>query len=123
MSKICSKCGGVLEDDAGFCQFCGDNQGMNYNNVQPTQTSNQQYYAPVQPYDDHTSIGGWIGWLLLSSFLPIIGMVIAICCSKDKSVKNWAIASFIISAIMVVLVIVIAVAGVTLFESTGYMYY
>ena len=110
MSKICSKCGAVLEDNATFCQLCGENQTAQVANAQP-----QQYYAPVKPVDDHTGIGGWIGWLLLSSFLPLFGLIIAICCTKDKSVKNWAIANLIISAVFVVLAIVLIILSFTIF--------
>ena len=75
MSKICSKCGAVLEDNVTFCQLCGENQTAQVNPVPPQP---QQYYAPVQPVDDHTGVGGWIGWLLLCSFVPLIGQIIAI---------------------------------------------
>lgn len=118
MSKICGKCGGVVDDNAAFCPYCGDNQN-NY--------AQQQYYQqvqqPVQQLDDHTGIGGWIGWLALCSFLPVIGAIIAICCSNDKSVKNWAIASLIIGAILIVLLIIVAIILFSLVYSYAPFYY
>ena len=112
MSKICSKCGAVLEDNVTFCQLCGENQTAQVNPVPPQP---QQYYAPVQPVDDHTGVGGWIGWLLLCSFVPLIGQIIAICCTRDKSVKNWAIANLIITAISIVIAVVLIILSLTVF--------
>lgn len=118
MSKTCIKCGGVLEDTADFCPLCGEKQAAapNVDYSQPQQNFNQPNYnsAPVSQEDFHTGIGGWIGWILLSSLLGLIGLIITICCAKDKSVKNWAIATLIISAIVVVIMIIVfVVAGVS----------
>ena len=120
MSKICSKCGGVLEDTTTFCQYCGEPQNNVNNYAQPQQTTNQQYYAPVQPVDDHTGIGGWIGWIMLSYLLGLIGMIITICCTKDKSVKNWVIANIILTAVVVLIVVVLLVVfGISLSSLAG----
>lgn len=122
MSKTCIKCGGVLDDTADFCPLCGEKQAatptVDYS--QPQQNFNQQPYYPAQQEDFHTGVGGWIGWILLCSLLSLIGTIITICCAKDKSVKNWAIANLIISAIaIVIMVIIVLIAGESLFSSVS----
>lgn len=49
---------------------------------------------------------------MLSIFLPVIGWIIAICVSKDQSVKNGIVAYIIVGAILWVLLIILAVLGI-----------
>ena len=95
-------------------QYNQQNAYGQYN--QPTQY-NPQYYYPNNNYGTQqantptgTSVGGWIGWLVLCSFLPIIGQIIMICSAKDDSTKNYAKAQLIFTAIVVVLYILLIVA-------------
>ncbi len=92
-------------------------ENQNYN---PNPNPNPQYTQPVAPppvqnvyvnNDDtfHTGIMGWIGWLLLGYFLPLIGLIIALCAARDKSVKHWAAAQLIVGCVIVVIVIVVAI--------------
>lgn len=55
-----------------------------------------QTYEYIPENIKNTSIGGWLGWILLCMFLPVGGFVITICSSKDRSVKNWAIATLVL---------------------------
>lgn len=62
-----------------------------------------------------TSVLGWIGWFLLCNFLPLIGIIIVICVSKDRSVKNAMIAQLVMGLIGIVLILIItAVVGLSL---------
>ena len=63
----------------------------------------------VQRQDTDMSVGSWIGTLILSA-IPIVGFIClivwAVSSSPDKrSRKNWAIAQFILTLIMVAVTI------------------
>ena len=63
----------------------------------------------VQRQDTDMSVGAWIGTLILSA-IPIVGFIClivwAVSSSPDKrSRKNWAIAQFILTLIMVAVTI------------------
>jgi Na+/proline symporter len=134
MSRICSNCGKeILNDSMGFCSACGTKLDSAQPNVNAQQFNNQQYAQPqytqpyAQPYQNFapinptTSIGGWIGWMLLCSILPIIGPIIMICSAKDESAKNFAKAYFVLLAISIVLIIILsavfASAGMSFLDS------
>ncbi len=55
----------------------------------------------------HTGIGGWIGWLLLITLLPFIGLIIAALCARDKSVKSWAAAQLVLELIFVAIIVIL----------------
>lgn len=101
---FCSKCGNEISNGETSCAECGT----------PLMPSAQQqpYYQPVHNTGNCTSIGGWIGWWLLSFILPVIGWIIAICVTKDQSVKNGIVAYIIFEAILLVLFVVLAILGV-----------
>ncbi len=109
MSKQCVNCGNILDDNSKFCDKCGANQQYAQNDYYQQQyTQNMPYYQPVA----QTSLGGWIGWVALCVFLPIIGALIAMFCSEDTGVKNFGKAMLIISAVEIVLaILLIAVFG------------
>lgn len=106
----CPKCG--TESEGQFCTNCGASMSapaQNYQNPTPNYQNNPPYQNPaptpfynnvsvIQP-NTATSPGGWIGWMLLMSFLPIIAQIIMICCSNDESVRNFAKAQFYIMLI------------------------
>ena len=123
MSKICTSCGTTNADNVSNCSACGamldtNNQvypaNQGYNNNQPyaqPYAQSQPYQMPMSaPYVPPTSVGGWIGWLILCSFFPIIGQLIMLT-SKDQSTKNYAKAQLILTLIAVVLVIFLVVLG------------
>ena len=119
MSKFCLNCGCQMNDDETFCKNCGASQNTQGGFNQQTAQQGPYYQQPMPPIQQQstaTGIGGWLGWLLLASFLPLIGTIIALCCSNDQSVKNWAKANLIITAIALVLVIIF----VALFAGTAY---
>ncbi|MGN0633689.1 MAG: zinc-ribbon domain-containing protein [Oscillospiraceae bacterium] len=132
MSKFCKSCGAELtNDNAEFCNVCGAPQSNSIPNVntapmqggmpQPNPMGYQtppMYQQPVYPtfnnYSEDTTVMGWIGWSILCSILPIIGQIIIIATAKNKTLKNWAIAQFVIMAVVVVITIVcFAIFGAT----------
>ncbi|MCD7741849.1 MAG: zinc-ribbon domain-containing protein [Ruminococcus sp.] len=128
-ATVCPSCGAALKSalNAEQVRYQSSNEGQaNAQQAAPNsgysqQTSpNQTYYAqpnnvyqqaavpmyqPLPIEDKHTGILGWIGWLLLCSILPVIGQIIAICASSDKSVKNYAAANLILAAVVAVITI------------------
>lgn len=130
MSKYCSSCGSTNPDSVMNCANCGAPLD-NYNNVYPVgqpgygnqpygqgqQNYSQPYSVPMSaPYAPPTSVGGWIGWLLLCSFIPVIGQLIMLT-SKDQSTKNFAKAQLILTLCGVIFFIfIIVVAGVSFEE-------
>lgn len=104
---FCSKCGNEVRNGEANCPECGTP-------ITPAMQPQQpMYYPPIKNAEVNcTSIGGWIGWWLLSIFLPVIGWIIAICVSKDQSVKNGIVAYIIVGAILLVLFIILTVLGI-----------
>lgn len=138
MSK-CPNCGAEFEGD--YCTYCGvpaknsipspNPQQNNYSNPQGYQ---QNPYSQQNPYTQQinnynmenrkiTSTGAWFGWQLLESFLPLIGIIIMLCASDDESVKNYAKARLIWSAIalgLIILIFVIIGASAASLSSLNY---
>lgn len=89
---ICTNCGAPVEGQ--FCTNCGTaapkaaGSAPVYNNI------------TVSGSDNATSVGGWIGWMFLLSFFPLIGQIIMLACSKDPSAKNFAKAQLILTGII-----------------------
>lgn len=115
MSKICTSCGAEAADGTAFCRSCGSPLPADPVQTPPPNTYNQSaVYAQPAPnvnmynvvsQQTATTVGGWIGWILLCSFLPLIGIIITICCANDESVKNWAKATLVIAAVTCLLYI------------------
>lgn len=128
MSKFCKMCGTELpSEETMFCVKCGANQGGVSNSGNAVNSQNQNGYSQnynasyaMQQNRKITGIGEWIGWILLCSFLPIIGQIIMLCTSDDESVKNYAKANLIFSAIAFVIIMIIVVflvvAGISMAE-------
>lgn len=100
---FCSKCGTEFRNGETNCPECG----ANVTQTVPMQQS--AYYAEAVKF---TSVGGWIGWWLLTLFLPIVGWIIAICVTKDQSVKNGIVAYIVVGLILTVLLVILAILGV-----------
>lgn len=94
-----------------------DNNNIeNTNNTQPSyqQVSNPQpvYQQPAGDLEKPVSIGKWVGTLLLT-IIPCVNIILLIvwaCSDKNKSRKNWAIATFIVTAIVLVVSYLVASA-------------
>lgn len=99
-----------------------DNNNIeNTNNTQPSyqQVSNSQpvyqqpaYQQPAGDLEKPVSIGKWVGTLLLT-MIPCVNIILLIvwaCSDKNKSRKNWAIATFIVTAIVLVVSYLVASA-------------
>lgn len=74
------------------------------------------YQQPIS-YMGHqnvTTVGGWIGWLLLDYILPIIGAIIMLVSSTDESAKNYAKAKifFVIAAVVIVMFFAFMLGGI-----------
>lgn len=77
--------------------------------------------AAGQPYG-MTSLGGWIGTVILSA-IPLVGFILLICWAagmggaEHQDRRNWALAQIIVQVVAIVLVIIISAAsGFSLME-------
>lgn len=103
-AKTCPNCGAKISADARFCNKCGaelnDNLNRNtYNNSNPyiNNINNQQ----VQNVDEGTMLGGF----LLSFFLGLIGLIIALVVGKPKTKTGGVIGFVVIFIIGIIYVI------------------
>lgn len=100
---ICTNCGAPVEGQ--FCTNCG---AAAPKAAGPAPIPQQNFQNPAPVYnnitvsgsDNATSVGGWIGWMFLLSFFPLIGQIIMLACSKDPSAKNFAKAQLILTGII-----------------------
>ena len=125
---ICRNCGNEYPDYKDNCPNCGTrNPNVSYN-ARYSAPQNGGYRQPVnnvyanEPdihYDEHVSIGGWIGrWFLMC--IPIVNIIMlfvwAFGGSRKYSLKTWARARLILALIMilvvVIMVVIMALAGV-----------
>ena len=138
---ICRNCGGEYPDYKDNCPSCGTkNPNVSYNSrySAPQNNANRdngQYGGYQQPvntvyvnepdvhYDEHVSIGGWIGrWIVMC--IPIVNIIMlfvwAFGGSRKYSLKTWARARLLLALIVIIAllitVIVLAVSGVNVQE-------
>lgn len=137
---ICRNCGGEYPDYKDNCPNCGTrNPNVSYNSQYsaPKNSGNRNggqygYHQPVNTvyvnepdvhYDEHVSIGGWIGrWLVMC--IPIVNIIMlfvwAFGGSRKYSLKTWARARLLLALIVIIAllitVIVLAVSGVNVQE-------
>lgn len=137
---ICRNCGGEYPDYKDNCPNCGTrNPNVSYNSQYsaPQNSGNRNggqygYQQPVNTvyvnepdvhYDEHVSIGGWIGrWLVMC--IPIVNIIMlfvwAFGGSRKYSLKTWARARLLLTLIVIIAllitVIVLAVSGVNVQE-------
>lgn len=121
---FCKKCGNKVAEGTKFCGKCGQavaavgdvksipanaeikEEPVNTNTAAVAQPNFQPQGQPVyvmnnlQQETHHTSVGGWIGWWLLCGLLPVIGVIITACCTKDPSVRNAIIAEIVVALIL-----------------------
>lgn len=137
---ICRNCGNEYPDYKDNCPNCGTrNPNVSYNSQysapQNSGNRNSGQYGYQQPvntvyvnepdvhYDEHVSIGGWIGrWLVMC--IPIVNIIMlfvwAFGGSRKYSLKTWARARLLLALIVIIAllitVIVLAVSGVNVQE-------
>lgn len=137
---ICRNCGGEYHDYKDNCPNCGTrNPNVSYNSQYsaPQNSGNRNggqygYQQPVNTvyvnepdvhYDEHVSIGGWIGrWIVMC--IPIVNIIMlfvwAFGGSRKYSLKTWARARLLLALIVIIAllitVIVLAVSGVNVQE-------
>ncbi len=137
---ICRNCGSEYPDYKDNCPNCGTrNPNVSYNArySAPQNSGNRNggqygYQQPVNTvyvnepdvhYDEHVSIGGWIGrWIVMC--IPIVNIIMlfvwAFGGSRKYSLKTWARARLLLALIVIVAllitVIVLAVSGVNVQE-------
>ena len=137
---ICRNCGGEYPDYKDNCPNCGTrNPNVSYNSQYsaPKNSGNRNggqygYQQPVNTvyvnepdvhYDEHVSIGGWIGrWIVMC--IPIVNIIMlfvwAFGGSRKYSLKTWARARLLLALIVIIAllitVIVLAVSGVNVQE-------
>ncbi len=103
----CTSCGAELPDYYTSCPNCGGTQVVRGTGA-PQMQQSASYSQPAMTQTYVTSFLGWIGWLLLCTFVPIIGQIVMLCVSKDPSAKNYAKLSLILMAILLVLCALLA---------------
>ena len=131
---ICKNCGTECPDNVGYCVNCGtplqqENQYQqsesytapnepytmpNYGNYNAYNSYNpyNQYNQPVQE-SKPISMGTYLGWFLLGSFLGPISIIISIvfaCMTSNRNRANFFRAMLVIWAISVGIGIIVSVA-------------
>lgn len=110
----CNRCGNQVQDDARFCDNCGNDMNGNGGQVYNVDNVNQK------PVVDN----GGFGWGLLGCCLPIVGLILFLVWKdqKPKSAKAAGIGA-LISVILVVLFYgFVFIAGI-MGASASTMYY
>lgn len=142
MAKICSNCGTQCADSFTSCFTCGAKieSTQPQQQKEPTyeqQSYQQSYQQPVyqqpsyqQPLysqiDETVSVGAWVGNMILLS-IPVVNIIMLIvwaCSSTKRSLKNFAIAQFVLAligvGIFIVLMIIFAIMGISLGSMYNY---
>lgn len=94
----CTQCGAEMPDYYAKCANCGGQIAQ----TGPAAPQMGGYVSPAAQPRVITSTGGWFGWLLLCSVLPIIGPIIMLSSSQDETAKNYAKLMIILQAISIV---------------------
>ena len=121
--KLCPNCGTQCADQYTQCPNCRTDLPASsvYASPQPTYSG---YIPPAYQAAPVTTVGGWFGWTLLCSFLPIIGAIIMMNAAKDPTAKNFAKATLIVQIISIILCIIFfALFGAVLVSAMRYSYH
>lgn len=123
MSKICIKCGAELEDDAIFCDECGEKQIIEQPKVEQIQENQQKKInisVDVNEKQKHSGFGiaslilGILSIITLGGlFIPeILGIIFGIIGIRDKTKKHGlAIAGLVTSIIGLIILILLVIIG------------
>ena len=106
----CNSCGADLPDYYTSCPQCGSTSLSRGVSAAPPPPVN---YGTIEQRKI-TTAGEWFLWMLLCGLLPVIGPIIMLCCTKDKSVKNFAVVYlifYVISLILAGFILVPAMLG------------
>lgn len=120
---ICKYCGTTLNDNATYCNRCGNPTNAG-GQVQPGKFASpiqQNIYVPQQTKQP-ISVGGWIGRSLIPC-IPLVGGLVYLIMlfvwsgdtAKEDSFRNWAKAQLIVMGVAValaLLIVLIVVVGV-----------
>lgn len=141
----CPKCGAFVDNNAKFCNICGQampniqpaNYASNGGYTQPTYqaqpTYTQQSYAPNVPQSSITennlppefkpiSAWGYVGYNLLFS-IPLIGFIFLIvyACggTQNKNLKNYARSFFCILLLSIIISVILGILGIVFGMNLG----
>lgn len=123
MSKVCIKCGTVLEDGAVFCDECGTKQveEVTENKKSKEKKTKEKAKDNGQPKNSGMSIASLVfGLIAICTFgtlyIPeILGIVFGIVGILDKDRKhNLAVAGLILSILSIVIMIVVVALALIL---------
>ena len=109
--KVCKICNTTVNDEASFCPNCGTHLPAGICTYQPNHSK-----EPI-------SVGGWIGRTLIPC-IPLVGGIIYLVMlfiwsgrkTKEDTFRNWAKAQLIMIAIVLILCILAAILGLTVFS-------
>ena len=135
MSKTCSNCGTVLDDNAAFCTECGtpapaasaapaeSKPAPAYDSAPaPTVTAApapRPAVAPVVPVNDAVVGTGKFFLFSILFKLPFIGWIVCLIttlAAKNRNVKHYAKSQLIWVLIGIVVAIITAVTGIIIFK-------
>lgn len=120
MNKICKYCGEINSSSAMTCTNCQKtltdaeirDEGKSKTGNHESLIGNNSTYKGIsyKGYDDVVSIGSWIGIILILAIpiVDIIALFVMAFGSNNDNIKNFAKASLIISAIVIVLSLMFA---------------
>lgn len=131
-TKYCANCGNPLESATPDNAQNNVYQAQNQNQYQPYQQQNVNYQPKAYNEDEHMTIGGWIGVFCIN-LIPCIGSLVYIIMmfvwafgsTPKKSLKTFAQAQLLFSAIALVLGIIVFVIlfAFGVFASNNYSNY
>lgn len=106
----CYKCG--TDYSGRFCPSCGATTAPQpvgpVNQAPPPVFTNVSVAQP----STETSVMGWIGWMVLLWFLPVLGLIIMALAATDPSAKNFAKANLLVIAIILGIVLIILLLAI-----------
>lgn len=113
-TMVCKACGrNSANENANYCEYCGTSFRENIPLKQEdfSAANSRQVVEPdIEEKEKPISFGNWMGSMLLP-FIPIVGIFIYIVMmfvwafgsDTPKSKKNWARASLIVTAAVIIL--------------------
>lgn len=117
---FCSKCGTYNQDSVPFCTNCG---APTVAPVVEEHATMKDVRAQERLAKRNTPVGvlGWMGYSILFA-IPIVNLIVMILIlispAKQKSLKNYIIATFIMAAIVIlVYILLVVVLGIISPES------
>lgn len=135
MSKLCSRCGTVAEDDVVFCANCGSRFSEDNANAQPNYNSYTANYQQAVPSYDHTAefdpkdISENKVITILLYLMGFIGVIIALLMGNSspyvafhlRQVLKFMVAETLLSICILLLfwTFIVPIAGIILYIAFG----